>query len=35
VLRRLAGDFKITWAPLWVRTLVYCVPFVALALVVG
>jgi hypothetical protein len=34
-LRRLARDFKITWAPLWVRTLVYLVAFLALAYVLG
>ena len=28
-LRRLAGDFKITWGPLWLRTLVYVIAFFA------
>lgn len=28
-LRRLAGEFKIAWGPLWVRTLVYMIAFMA------
>ena len=34
-LRRLARDFKIVWAPLWVRTIVYGVTIFALLAVVG
>jgi hypothetical protein len=34
-LRRLARDYKLTWAPLWARTLVYSVPFVALFVIVA
>ena len=34
-IQRLAREFKITWAPLWVRTTVYLSAFVALALVVA
>ena len=29
-LRKLAGEFKITWGPLWVRTLVYLTAFFAM-----
>jgi hypothetical protein len=34
-LRRLARDFKITWAPLWVRTLLYAAALIALALLLA
>jgi hypothetical protein len=34
-LRRLAGEFKIAWGPLWVRTLVYVIAFIAVLFAVA
>jgi hypothetical protein len=34
-LRRLAGEFRIAWAPLWVRTLVYLIASVPVLVLLG